>query len=249
MKRQLQHIRRLFVRTRKYDATAARAVAPAHSDDDDDGGNRLSAAFIVVLVLHLVAIVGVFAFARIKDNRKTLAGPDSTASAKTTTKPAPAKPAAPVTATAPAPTATPAPARETLKVSQTGPRIHVVQAGETLTRIAVAYGVGVPDVLSANKLKGPEIKIGQSLTIPDAKQPPKAHLAADDAPLTPSKAPTAPAGDRKTPNAYVVKKGDTTAKIAREIGCTYEELIKLNRIKDPKKIQPGQVLKVPVKNG
>ena len=38
-------------------------------------------------------------------------------------------------------------------------------------------------------------------------------------------------------------------KIARDHGCSYEELLKVNNIKDPKKIQIGQALKIPVKNG
>ena len=52
------------------------------------------------------------------------------------------------------------------------------------------------------------------------------------------------------PKTYVVQKGDTVAKIARENNCTYEELVKLNNIKDPKKLQPGQPVKIPaIKRG
>ena len=35
--------------------------------------------------------------------------------------------------------------------------------------------------------------------------------------------------------------------IARRLGVSYDELIKLNKIDDPKKLQIGQVLKVPAK--
>ena len=62
------------------------------------------------------------------------------------------------------------------------------------------------------------------------------------------KATPAPA-DRKAVKTYMVKKYDSPMKIARDHGCTYEELMKVNNIKDPKKIQVGQLLKLPVKNG
>ena len=45
--------------------------------------------------------------------------------------------------------------------------VHVVQAGETLTRIAVRYGVTVPLLVQANSLSNPNfIYVGQRLTIP-----------------------------------------------------------------------------------
>jgi LysM repeat protein len=36
-------------------------------------------------------------------------------------------------------------------------------------------------------------------------------------------------------------------KIARDLGVRYDDLAKLNGIKDPKKLQEGQILKVPAK--
>src|SRR5262245_34274918 len=68
MNKPLQKLRRFFTRTKKFNATAnPDALSAAY--DDDDGASRLSGAFIVVLVLHIVALAGVFAFARIKDSR------------------------------------------------------------------------------------------------------------------------------------------------------------------------------------
>ena len=62
------------------------------------------------------------------------------------------------------------------------------------------------------------------------------------------KAAAAPA-DRKATRNYVVRKNDNPVKIAREQGCNYDDLMKVNNIKDPKKIQAGQVLTIPVKKG
>ena len=259
MKKQLQQLRRFFVRTKKYNTTATRAAIPGTYEDDDDGGNRLSGAFIVVLLLHIITVVGVFAFARIKDSRSAappVQNSTQTVASKTSPpKPPAATPATAVAAANPAP-ATPQPTpRETLKTPQPGAKTtHIVMAGDTLGKIAFAYGANVGDLVTANKLKSQDdIKIGQALTIPDkqqAKSPAVASAGTKPVP-TPAPLPKAPPANPEKKNAkvYTVQKGDTAAKIAREHGCTYEELVKLNSIKDPKKIQPGHVLKLLVKNG
>ena len=56
------------------------------------------------------------------------------------------------------------------------------------------------------------------------------------------------ANSKASTSSYTVKKGDALVKIARDKGVSYDELIKLNNIKDPRKIQEGQVLKLPKKN-
>ena len=259
MKKQLQQLRRFFVRTKKYNTTATRAAIPGTYEDDDDGGNRLSGAFIVVLLLHIIAVVGVFAFARIKDSRSAappVQNSTQTVASKTNPpKPPASTPAAAVAAVNPTPaTPTPTP-RETLKTPQPGAKTtHIVLAGETLGKIAFAYNASVGDLVTTNKLKGQDdIRVGQLLTIPDkhqGKSPATAGAGTKPAPAPPP-LPKAPPvnSDKKSAKTYTVQKGDTAAKIAREHGCSYDEIVKLNNIKDPKKIQPGQVLKLPVKNG
>ena len=49
------------------------------------------------------------------------------------------------------------------------------------------------------------------------------------------------------PKSYVVAKGDNPVAIARKLGVGYDELLKINGIEDPKKLQIGQTLKVPQK--
>lgn len=46
---------------------------------------------------------------------------------------------------------------------------------------------------------------------------------------------------------YTVVKGDTLSGIAARYGTTYQEIAKLNDIKNPNLIYPGQVFKIPVK--
>jgi LysM repeat protein len=248
MKNPIQKLRRLFVRTKTYNAAAARAASQS-SHDEDDGSNRLSGAFIVVLLLHIIAVVGVFAFARIKESRIRNAPPENPATAKPAIAKAPAPAAAASITGANTPHVAP---RESLKASANDTQAtYIVKENDTLTKIAYAYKVTVAEIVSANRLKNPgDIRPGQPLAIPSATQSQRTSPDAGTKPLqVAAQKPSPTPVERKTIKTYVVRKGDTPMKIAREHGCTYEELMKVNSVKDPKKIQPGQVLKLPVKNG
>lgn len=68
------------------------------------------------------------------------------------------------------------------------------------------------------------------------------------APASEAKAPAATETKEAPKTAeYVVKKGDTLSKIAKEHGIAWQELKKENGIADEKKLQVGQKLKVPAK--
>ena len=45
-------------------------------------------------------------------------------------------------------------------------------------------------------------------------------------------------------NYYIIKKGDTLSKIAKENNTTVENLAKINQIQDPNLIYVGQKLKI-----
>ena len=258
MKNPMQKFRRFFFRGKKYNASATRAATAHGYDDDEENSHRLSGAFVAVLLLHVIAIVGVFAFARIKEKHKSLAPPDaspvagnkSNAGKSKAAKPVVEKPAAPA---AQALFAMTNPMHDTIKTPQAGHRAtYIVKTDDSLSKIAFAFKVDVEDLITVNKLKNrDDIKAGQPLTIPDSKPVSKIPAVVEAKPPVAApplqKSPT-PAIEKKTPKTYIVKKNDTAVKIARENGCTYEELVKLNNIKDPKKIQLGQVLKLPVKS-
>jgi len=268
-KNPFQIFRRLFVRTRKFNTTAARTASPMGYEEEDNG-TRLSGAFVIVLFLHVVAVVGVFAFARIKESRNSATPPvtsTQTTAAKTAmAKPGTPKPAATALATGQAAARPPAPAATPARTLQSGPHTtHIVKEGETLTKIAIAYNVSVNDLMASNKLKNQnDIRPGQPLALPEAKPGADSKSAPRPGAVTESKPPTptppkgtaattakpaTPSSPKKPAKTYVVRKGDTPLKIAREHGCSYEEIVKLNSIRDPKKIRPGQVLKLPGKNG
>lgn len=50
-------------------------------------------------------------------------------------------------------------------------------------------------------------------------------------------------------DTYVVKAGDTLASIAAELGVPIEELIRLNNLEDPSRLEVDQVLRIPPRGG
>jgi LysM repeat protein len=245
----------LTPRPKKRLQATVRAARPAMDDyDAEEPTTKLSSAFIVVLILHVVAVGGIYAFNSIKASRRDR---ETIASATTPAVPAPAKPAsakadpssAPAHAPAPATTAhnseAPAPV-PTLAANKPATAEHyVVKAGDNLTKIAFAYKITATDLMEANHLKeGAKLQPGQTLVIPASKagtKPATAETHKSEA--TPKQADVPPT--KTTPGFYTVKKGDTPISIAKGFGLTVEELLKVNKITDPKKLQLGQTLKVP----
>ncbi|MCS6771023.1 MAG: LysM peptidoglycan-binding domain-containing protein [Kiritimatiellae bacterium] len=98
---------------------------------------------------------------------------------------------------------------------------HVVRAGDTLERIARQYGVRTSALIAANDLERPdELPIGKRLIIPRPDEPIRKR--------------------------YTVEEGDTLQGIARDHGLTADQLARLNRLDDPNKLKPGQILEIPL---
>jgi len=239
---------KLFAATvrRKLQASAAaarRAMQPA-DDYDEEPQTKLSSAFIVVLILHVVAVVGIYAFNSIKTRRQGEAA--SVAASTTSVKP---KATPPKTEEAVAPLAALTPVETAPSASRA--RTYQVKAGDTLTRIAIQHRVSVADLEAANSAKAvATLRPGQTLSIPAVR--PSANLtairtAASSTPRKTEEPPKVSATTKVAPKTYVVAKGDNPVGIARKLGVGYDELLKLNKIDDPKKLKPGQTLKVPAK--
>ncbi|MFZ3578371.1 LysM peptidoglycan-binding domain-containing protein [Virgibacillus sp. DJP39] len=95
-------------------------------------------------------------------------------------------------------------------------KIHVVQRGETLWRIAQQYGNDVNQVVLVNQLENPDsLVIGQSIVIPNPEQ------------------------------EYVVTPGDNLWKIAQRYGVSVAELAQANNITNPSLIFVGELLEIP----
>lgn len=123
-------------------------------------------------------------------------------------------------------------------------RRHTVRAGETLTAIALQYGVSVAELREWNSIKSKKgtVQRGQRLTIrSDATT-----LAASDAPADVD----APAVERKLASkparvsSHTVRRGETLSAIARRHGVSIEALRKANRL-EGSTIQAGQRLRLP----
>lgn len=155
----------------------------------------------------------------------------------------------------PVPAPVPAPAIKKDKPAAPETKNYTVKKGDSLSYIAQRFKVTQgeikelnPSVKNANKLKE-----GQELKLParvDLKAPaPKRRIkpkpvvkpveemkldAAGGAP-----APTVSGGE------YVVQNGDYPEKIAKKCGVKLDDLMKANKITDPKKLKIGQKLVVP----
>jgi LysM repeat protein len=207
---------------------AARLTQPAYDDYEEEPTTKLSTAFVVVLVLHLVAVGGIYAFHSIKAKRREADGTALTASvnpqkegapkteavAKTPPASVPATPAAvaPVAGPASAALAPRATAMQPVEKVPAGPSAVVPQPSKPVPGPAVAAQAGAG---GAAKVAGAGAVHG-----------------------------TAVDGAHKT---YTVQKGDNPVGIAKRMGVNYDELLKINGVDDPKRLKIGQVLKLPVR--
>ena len=237
-------------RPKKLQATTAARRAPAsESYYEEEPKTNLSSAFIVVLVLHVVAVGGIYAFNSLRASRAPAGKAPAESQTAATGTPLASKANAATTVPENLPAKGPA-----APLSKTN--VYHVQNGDTLTKIAALNGVSVADLEEANGLKaGVVLRPNQVLTIPAAKAAvkPAAPVGAQDsrkaafletkANAVPEVAATASPASR----SYTVAKGDTPTSIAKKFGTTSADLLKLNKIDDPKKIQIGPTLKVPAK--
>jgi LysM repeat protein len=113
-------------------------------------------------------------------------------------------------------------------------KTYKVKYGETLSGIAIKFGMKTPDLLKLNHLKNADaIREGQDLWVIDHKNTAPSPAEA----LVPRPAPAAlPANLRHT-----VAEGETLAKIAAKYALKVEQLQTWNQLKDHL-IQVGQVL-------
>ena len=126
--------------------------------------------------------------------------------------------------------------------------IHVVQPGENLFRIGLAYGIGWQAIMEANGLSSTNIYVGESLIIPLAGSGP---ATPPTPPPDPTPQPTEPAPDPAPSiqqSSYSIQRGDTLWLIAQRLGVTVSQMMAANNISNPNYIYYGQVLLIPGAN-
>jgi membrane-bound lytic murein transglycosylase D len=113
---------------------------------------------------------------------------------------------------------------------------HTIRYGDTLSALALHYGVTVPQIERANPgIKSRALQIGSRLTIPALKK--------DVRPYSPR-----PQGAGESfGGSYLVKKGDTLWSIALEYGTDPLDLARANGMELSGILREGRTLKVPIK--
>jgi LysM repeat protein len=102
----------------------------------------------------------------------------------------------------------------------TGPSKHIVQAGETLWSIARKYNTSVSHLRRMNGLGGTSrLIVGQELIV---------------------------GGEGQTLAVHRVQRGETLYRIARKYAVDVQELIAVNDLAEPDRLQPGTNLRIPV---
>lgn len=244
-------------RTRRLRARAATMHAPEEEFEDygPEPNMKLSHAFLAVLLLHVVAVGGLYAFNSMKAGKsstaKTARSTEPVASQKQPSNdqdsdntggsgsgpsgepPAPSK--APLVAkVSEAPkavkAATESVARQTKQPSTatTAPRGILASAKSMIGKTLGASGIGAAAVSTSS-----------------AQEPATSTSPASQAPQ-PSRV-TALSGIPATANTYMVKAGDTLTRIASSLGVAIPELEKVNGMTEKSVLQVGQILKVPTK--
>jgi LysM repeat protein len=184
-----------FIRNPKKKLRAAtQRSSPKYAEDEygsDEPNVKLSRAFVVVLLLHVVAVGGIFAFSALKDRQispaKTAKNPTQESgpfagtaqpasnnpataahkikTADTTTKPVPLDVQKLIDS--PRVTSVKSQTNATQETVSDGGKTYVVQRGDNPAGIAKKFKVNYTELLKANGIEDPrKLQIGQRLTIP-----------------------------------------------------------------------------------
>jgi LysM repeat protein len=215
---------------RKLRAAAARKSARYDEEEYfvEEPNVKLSRAFVVVLLLHVVAVGGIFAFSTLKDRQSSVNSVKNQ----------------PVTAS---PTSTPvANIADGRAHSSSQTLVYQVKAGDTLAGIAAQFGLTARDLETANNLApGTIVAIGRELVIPEHTN---VKAGGELEKLLDSRQPagrTATGAGSENGKFYTIQRGDNPATIARKFKITTSELLRVNNIDDPKKLQVGQRILIP----
>jgi LysM repeat protein len=178
----------LKVTPRKKLRAAAQRSAAKYAEEDysaDEPNVKLSRAFVVVLLLHVVAVGGIFAFSALKDHQAgSTAGKAEPGSQKLPATPGNASREA-GTGDKPVGKTVPAEVQKLVDSAHAGAgsskslnsgsasegsgeaKIYVVQRGDSPAGIAKKFKVSYADLLRTNNIEDPKkLQIGQKLMIP-----------------------------------------------------------------------------------
>jgi LysM repeat protein len=142
--------------------------------------------------------------------------------------------------------------------------VHIVERGETLSKIARRYHVTVDDITGANRgVQARRLRRGQRLVIPtslmgaghvsSASRTATSRVRVARSNTTGTRAAvatrTAPAGARGpavvSRRVHIVRSGETLGQIARSFNVPLEDLLRANGLSARSAIRPGQTVRIP----
>jgi LysM repeat protein len=218
----------------------ARAAAIHQNEDYEDYGPepnmKLSHAFLVVLMLHVVAVGGLYAFNSMKAGRQT--------SVSKVASPPPATPKGSEDSPGEgggSPSGKPSGGGTPAPVAKVGG-----EGGERVNQSTSVTQSGAKEVSGGAKgwisgLKKAMNKGGAPASTVVAT----AGAVAQEAPVPPASTTATTAAGAGGAKTYVVKAGDTVTRIAAELGVAIPDFEKANGLKADSVLQVGQVLTVP----
>ncbi len=114
---------------------------------------------------------------------------------------------------------------------------YTVKSGDTVAKIAAAYGVSVSDIKSWNSLSNVNlILVGQTLSVKGATSTATTQQTTQTAANSTTTATAT--------GTYTVKSGDTLSKIASQLGTTVANIQSLNNLSNVNVLYVNQTLKV-----
>ena len=125
---------------------------------------------------------------------------------------------------------------------------HTVKSGENLTKLAAKYGVKPADILTLNKLKRKELRIGETIKIPsNAKNNAKEIVEEKETPTQTAQAKPQemkPDEIKDSGIRHSVKPGESLNKLALKYKVSPADILALNKLKR-KELLVGEILKIP----
>jgi LysM repeat protein len=125
-----------------------------------------------------------------------------------------------------------------------GTSSYTVQRGDTLSSIAKKYDSSVREIKAVNGKVSDLIRVGETLTVPEVGNEATSATSASIGSASVEPIITNNISPSSGVRTHTVEAGDFPSTIARQYGMTVEELLEINGVTDPRKLQIGKVLQV-----